>query len=194
MCYFNLLTNTYRKWLQQWCKDTHNYINSKGFDNESLYPGTPTKAKEQFLSQFVLRRIKNPGQVWPRDFCRTPMQDSNHICTAPCAPTSPFLLPQSPFLSIAVVLLKCLNFKLFVYCLLILKIILIYFSYSFLLWNHFSSIYQTVFSYSCAINIYNTCFLRTGPVVYFLEESVNWTVMHGTPFYVNGFRLIRIST
>ena len=70
--YFHLLTNTYRKWLQQWCKDTHNYVNSKSFDNESFYPGTPTKAKEQFLSQFVLRRIKNPGQVWPRAFCGQP--------------------------------------------------------------------------------------------------------------------------
>ena len=33
----------------------HNYVNSKGFDNESLYSGTPTKAKEELLCQFVLK-------------------------------------------------------------------------------------------------------------------------------------------
>ena len=49
-------------------------------------------------------------------------QDSNCICTAPCAyfrppsTTSPSLLSQSPSFSIIVVLLKCLNFKLIVYC------------------------------------------------------------------------------
>ena len=31
--------------------------------------GTPTKAEEQLLCQFVLRRIKNPGHFWPRAFC-----------------------------------------------------------------------------------------------------------------------------
>ena len=76
--------------------------------------GTPTKAEEQLLCQFVLKRMK---KAWPG--LSAVSQDSNCICKAPCtyfhppSTTSPFLLPQSPSLSTIVVLL---NFKLIVYC------------------------------------------------------------------------------